>query len=187
MEQRILQRGAVALLTMLLVLVAPEATQAATLVLPLQAHCTISDTTGQVRILVDFGDLEVLAGKRILYAKCYLNIDVDTCVSLVNELEVRPLTTSWAAQDANWEDGWVSPGGDFSDELVRTVDFQAGRDGDTEIVVTELIQAWVDGQAANHGLILIPRIGRCEYHLEVNDGYPQSGYGKLLVRYGERQ
>jgi hypothetical protein len=156
---------------------------AATVTFPVQAHGVISDSaSGSVRLLVSFGDLDSLSGKKILYAKCCLNIDTSSCVDVLGQVEVMPLTSTWSAVGVSWASGWNSPGGDFSSTFARIVGCQQSQDGDTEILLTDLVQAWADGRIANHGIILIPDLACRDYELASKISYPGAGYGKLIVR-----
>lgn len=146
---------------------------------------TISDNDGQTRLLVDFGDLSALNGKKILYAKCYLDIDVDTCNKALNVLEVKPVTRAWSKDTVTWQGSWANAGGDFSDRGAKLIDFQRGRSGVTEFLLTELVQSWIDGKTENHGLILIPKDSGCNYALRSNSLFPSAGKGKLYVRYAK--
>jgi hypothetical protein len=171
------------LLAMTLGLASYGPATAATLELPIVAHASISDDIGQTRLLIDFGDLRNLAGKKILYAKCRINIDVDSCVDVLNELEIKPLTKAWSAETVTWESSWTNTGGDYNDSMTRITAFQGGPDGETEILLTELVQAWIDGRVPSRGLILIPREGGCDYELSELPHDTLHRYGVLKVRF----
>jgi hypothetical protein len=172
-------------LGMLLTLIVafPSLCLPASITLPVKAQTIIADGKGETRLLVDFGSLDTLAGYQILYAKCFLDIDVDSCVLQAKEVEVRALTDAWTPGTVDWNTTWSKPGGDISEDFATFANIQKGRNGDTEIHLTGLIQAWVDSDMANFGLVLIPFIKGCDYSLTASNAYPSGGVGKLFVRY----
>jgi hypothetical protein len=162
-----------------------ESSQAGTLILPVTAHSNLSDKTGGSGILIDFGALDALKGKRILYAKCYLTIDADTCVNPLKELEIRPLTREWSAVTSDSVSLTDLASQVSTQAYSSTVDLDGGSNGDTEILLTGLVKAWVDGRLASKGIILLPHFTGCEYRLVTRGAYPAPGWGKIMIRYSE--
>ena len=150
---------------------------------PISQSATITDRVGQARILVDFGDLSVLAGKRILYAKFVFYLDTDTCSLAQSEVAIEPVTKPWSAHSVSWTAPWDSAGGDFthSGSFVATVG--RGLDGTFEVLLTPLVQSWANGRLRYAGLILVPQADGCNQRLVspgVATGLKQHG---LFVRY----
>jgi hypothetical protein len=159
---------------------------ATTITLPVDSYDVISSPTGESRILVRFGGLDTLEDKKILYAKCSLVFTSDTCGSWADEIEVRPLATAWLPTQVSWEAPWDSSGGDFVEDYILHMNVERGSDFHATLLLTELLQAWVDSDFAERGIILIPRDKECDYSLASRAGYPGTGYGKLIVKYAAR-
>jgi len=138
---------------------------AAEITFPIYQSATIDDGVGQARILVDFGELSVLKGKRILYAKFVFYLDTDTCSPAQSEVDIEPVTKPWSAQSVSWTSPWDSAGGDFTrtGSCVATAD--RGLDGTFEVLLTPLVQSWANGRLRNDGLILVPQAIGCNQRL----------------------
>jgi hypothetical protein len=170
-------------LILIAVTVVPTASVvAATLTVPIETHAVITDSSGNARVLIGFGELEELSGKKILYAKCLLNVVLDSCEAQPAEIEVRPVSSSWSAAQATWESPWDSSGGDLLTDRLMTVTAQRGV-GASEIMMTELVQAWTNSELDNNGVALLVRTGTCSLRLTSDARFTSSGYGDLLVKY----
>jgi len=76
---------------------------ASTISLPVDAYRVIADSTGESRILIKFGGLDSLEGKKILYAKCEFTLNSNSCADTLAHIEIRPLATNWSPSEVNWQ------------------------------------------------------------------------------------
>jgi hypothetical protein len=158
----------------------------ATLILPIKTQSVPSEQSGSTAILIDFGTLDALRGMKILYAKCYLNLRLDSCTTASDGLEVKPLTESWEAVASGAISLTDSTRRAVTDAFSTDADIGRGPEEDTGILLTELLQAWVDKRMANNGLVLLSRSSGCVYELMTKSEYPSGGYGELLVRFTKK-
>src|SRR3972149_3982330 len=140
-----------ALCTALLLLAAGTAS-AATLSLPIGTHSVFSGENGTTGILIDFGALDTLVGKRILYAKCFLNVHQDSCTGVFEGLDAMPLVGHSSALATGTFGLPNSSEFAFADAYSTDAEVGLGVGGDTEVLMTELLQAWVDGGMPKNGL-----------------------------------
>lgn len=157
--------------------------QSATLTLPIQNYQVLAGEKGTTGILIDVGSLDTLAGSKILYAKCYLNIAVDSCSESDDGLDGKALVAQWPAVATGTVDLTDSSGALSSFTFTAGANIGRGANGDTEILVTELVKAWVEGHMVNNGFVLLPRTTGCSHELFAKAAYPGNGYGKLLVKF----
>jgi hypothetical protein len=161
--------------------------QAAEITFPIQESATIDDGLGQFRILINFGDLEALAGKKILYAKLTFQLAGDTCVSGLNDVAIEPVTRQWSSQTVNWLSPWDSAGGDFTRTGAFASAGHAGLSSTHEILLTPLVQAWVDGKRPCHGLVIFALHTGCDIRLVAPANDADSLGGVIFVRYQEHR
>ena len=166
-----------------LVLCAAGTGTAETLEIPLATHAVITNGASRVRNLLKFADLSPLAGKRILYAKLLLNVQFDSCVTSERDLEVKLLSRTWDPTSVTWESPWDSAGGDVVAGLVRHTTVPPGPEGNVEVLLTEIVQGWVDGRFPDCGFLLVPHAPECSYALTTREDFPAKGYGKLVVSF----
>ena len=128
--------------------------QAARLEIAASASASVS-SAGAERLLVKFDDLSSLSDKEILYAKCVVELALDSCTGKV-DLLAAPLTRDWDPESVSWLYPWDSIGGDFS--LICSVwrEAEGSQAAAVEFLVTSLVEHWVDGLIPNNGIILIP-------------------------------
>jgi hypothetical protein len=69
-------------------------------------------------------------------------------------LRINPVTTTWSAGNVDWTNPWSEPGGDYDDSLVAFGHIRESGDSDVSIDVRRLIQNYVSGRIANHGLLI---------------------------------
>ncbi|MBI5868077.1 MAG: hypothetical protein HZB43_07305 [candidate division Zixibacteria bacterium] len=155
----------------------------ATLILPIQGHQVLTGDKGTSGILIDIGSLDTLAGSKILYAKCYLNIAVDSCADMYNALDAKSLVAQWSALATGSISLTDTSAAMSTRAFAADIDIGRGANGDTEILVTELLKAWLEGRMANNGFVLLPRNIGCSYELLSRAAYPGNGYGKLLIKF----
>lgn len=183
MRWRIVVLFKLSVLTALSLLLATNVSNGETVLFGVEDVHTISDGTGSIRLLLRFENLERLNGRKILYAKLYLDVDQDTCTDPFNELAVYPITKDWTPNSASWNAAWDSLGGNLGTDYLAIAPLDIGNDGLTEILITEVVQSWVNGSAEDYGLALVPIEKGCDYGLRKNAEFLGSGYGRLLVRY----
>lgn len=77
-------------------------------------------------------------------------------------LELYRLTADWAEDEVTWNNSltaqaWTTAGGDYDPVMVGQTEIAGGSDHDffPEMDVTELVQAWIDGDVGNYGVILL--------------------------------
>ncbi|MBI3872302.1 MAG: hypothetical protein HY304_04395 [candidate division Zixibacteria bacterium] len=157
--------------------------QAETLVLPVKTRTVTSDDAKRSRLVVDFGDLGGIMGKQILYAKCCLNVQWDTCGGPENEAIVMPLSPNSDPAKMSYQSVSDSPPEGLADSLGFTVNAGQRKDGKLEILLNEVVQEWANGKITNRGLILIPRMSGCQYDLTASVDFPGTGWGELVVEY----
>jgi hypothetical protein len=181
----------ISLLAVVIAVALAGSAYAATLTVPVTAHAVVENDDEDTRILVEFGSLDQLAGKRILYAKCYLDIgksdcgDVDTD-NIIEEVEVRLMGDDWDAGTVSFDATLETAAESGKAPSGRHADLQRGSTGMTEILLTEAVRTWVDEEADNHGLLLLLRIPECDYDLNESEQFPAGTVGKLVVRYNDR-
>jgi hypothetical protein len=173
--------------TLVLVLALVASADAAEVAFPIQNHAAITDEAGQTRILVDFGDLSILTGKKIWYAKFTFEMEADTCSGPLNELEVEPVTRSWSPQTVDWFSPWDSAGGDFIRSGASVASPRPEQNSRFEVLLTPLVQAWADGRCTNSGLIVVPRFPGCSHKSTAPSGPDVPQPGILIVRYAENK
>ena len=71
-------------------------------------------------------------------------------------VDVKRITTFWAAPSTSWNTPWATPGGDFSSVVLGTLT-PVGGDAQETADITALVQSWVNGSLPNYGVILDPR------------------------------
>ena len=112
-------------------------------------------STGQ-RVLVKFNLPEAMSGKQI--GRAFITFTHNFSAmdgSGALEFKVFPLTSSWNAQDIDW-DSWENDGGDFDKTKGYAFAFEPGSNTEFYIDVTEQVQLMAEGELTNHGFILIP-------------------------------
>jgi hypothetical protein len=173
--------------TLVLALALVTSTDAADVTFPILNHAAITDEAGQTRILVDFGDLSILTGRKIWYAKFTFQMEADTCNGPLNELEVEPVTRSWSPQTVDWFSPWDSAGGDFIRSGAFVASPRPKHNSRFEVLLTPLVQAWAHGRRTNHGLIVIPRLPGCSDSLIAYGSALRGGLGALYVRFVQQE
>ncbi len=70
-------------------------------------------------------------------------------------IEACAVTSSWSAASVAWSTGWDTAGGDFETHACAT--FAAAPDSTVSVSLdlTHIVQDWVDGEASNHGVIVM--------------------------------
>lgn len=74
-------------------------------------------------------------------------------------VDAFPLTTKWDGAAAAWDQGWVTPGGDFDPSFHGV---WATAPGDSSVLrfdVTGMVEAWASGRRENHGILLATEPG----------------------------
>lgn len=158
-----------------------------TITIPLAETTEIKNDSGSNRLLAQFEDLSLLTGKKILYGRLVVGIDADTCHTPLNSVIMAPLKTHWSVEAVSWGTPWVEAGGDTVDVFAHEADIGQGRYGDTEFLVTTMVQAWADGHLADCGILLIPVEQQCSYKLRQVNANLGIWLGVLIVRYVESQ
>ena len=74
-------------------------------------------------------------------------------------VEVYGVTTGWSAVSVGWETPWAEPGGDFDARSHAAHVGVASEDVLVSVDVTGIVQGWVDGEAENHGLLVLTPSG----------------------------
>jgi len=74
-------------------------------------------------------------------------------------VEVYGVTTGWSAVSVGWETPWAEPGGDFDARSHAAHVGAASEEVLVSVDVTGIVQGWVDGEAENHGLLVLTPSG----------------------------
>jgi hypothetical protein len=165
-----------------LVLAQPATGEAGTQIFPISTYLNITSDEGYSLILIEFAPVDSLPGRKILYAKCQLNIDLDTCVQFVEDIQISPLRQQWSADSVGWRD---AVGNVDEDTLLALSCFSQpspGRNGFTEILLTSIVQSWADGKLENHGLVLISRNQDCNVSYDEVENQDKAKSGRLIVK-----
>jgi hypothetical protein len=103
------------------------------------------------RFLVKFDLTGIPQNANIDLAYIRFNANIDTTISTPLNLAVYPVTESWTASETPVINGEIA----FTDSL--SVLGISGKKGpqEIELVVTELVQAWVDGNLVNNGIVIM--------------------------------
>lgn len=103
------------------------------------------------RGLVRFDLSDIPAGSTITSARFYLVPQDDRTGQATY---IYRLTTGWSEASANWQSPWSSPGGDFDSNLSYAQILNEQKNCAIEVDITGLVQAWVDGDFPNYGMLL---------------------------------
>ena len=76
-------------------------------------------------------------------------------------IDVYALETQWSAGSVSWSGGWDSPGGDYLDDTHSSYMAAADTAATVSLDLTHVVQAWVDGELDNCGVILKVPTGTC--------------------------
>ena len=96
--------------------------------------------------------------KDIIYAELYIPFDfegVEIEGSLLLELLAYDITTDWTEEGAAWDEPWTEPGGDI-DTLSSYTYSIIINDDDVHMDITRFVQAVLDEELDNCGLMLVP-------------------------------
>jgi hypothetical protein len=123
------------------------------------ATITSPEETRDERVLIYFELPEKLeiSKTQIDYAKLVFTAQVTD--ASMGQIEVYPVTTSWAtAETPDWSESWTKAGGDYSEEITGKHLTIRSSDGEksARCDVTFVVLAWLEGRMDNHGFILVP-------------------------------
>lgn len=71
-------------------------------------------------------------------------------------LDLYRITADWSESTVTWNSPWTAPGGDLG-QLLGSTPFSSGADHAyyAPIVITSVVQKWVDGDVSNQGMMLV--------------------------------
>lgn len=95
----------------------------------------------------------------ILKANVQLYASTDTTASPAQAVAVHEVAATWREGDVTWNQRqaaqpWAAPGGDFRSPAVSVTPSITGPPGYRSFAITSAVQAWVDGERVNDGVIL---------------------------------
>jgi hypothetical protein len=107
-----------------------------------------------------------LSGATVDYAELKLGIrasvDEGDLASAPFSVDVYAMDTQWSAGSVGWTTGWDTPGGDYVDDTHSSFVSIADTSAVVSLDLTHVIQAWVDGDLSNFGVILkVPTASCC--------------------------
>lgn len=108
------------------------------------------------RLLFKFDLPEGLANSTIDYAQLIFTATPDTGQGHVCLMGIFPLTEKWEPSALSWSEGWTEQGGDYLDSIYSVSMIRLSEDKLTRVDITDIVQLWVEGTLANHGLIVMP-------------------------------
>jgi hypothetical protein len=107
------------------------------------------------------------------------------------ELAAYRLTQAWSEANATWSNHdvllllgqpWKTPGGDYEAEPVGRTDIANGTPS-TQLDLTAVVQAWLDGDFPNYGVLLAGNPSLDDLELYSSDRSTPSQRPRLLVEY----
>lgn len=107
-----------------------------------------------------------LSGATVDYAELKLGIRASVSqgdlASAPFSVDVYAVDTQWSAGSVGWSTGWDTPGGDYVDDSHSSFIATADSTATVSLDLTHTVQAWVDGELSNYGVILkTPTEGCC--------------------------
>jgi hypothetical protein len=115
----------------------------------------ISRQDGDARVLLRPSDLSFLEGKLVTGARLEIDLPARTPSESL-DLKIYAISRSWDAS-ASWDTPWQEPGGDWSLDYFNTARLTEGRAASrVRFDVSSIVRSFADGDAANHGFILMP-------------------------------
>lgn len=156
---------------------------AGVLTVPVVAHSVSADVDSLTTLRVDMGDMSSLLGKRILYARLSIGIDFDTCGLALNEISIQPFGGSKSASSRT--NPWNGEPDSVATGRMRWTHAGAAQEGLLSFGMTELVQAFADGQIGIDGFLIQPHWKSCAYRLSVVSTSAEGRVGELLVKYLE--
>lgn len=136
----------------------PHGASAGEATFSLDAPVVIANEAGQFRMLVKSQDLASIQG--LLVTSAHLEFTLPgVALPAPLEVEVYPLSRSWDATNATWQQPWTEPGGDVDPEFFSVSTLAAARPATVlRLDVTPMVRAMAKGDKSNYGFVLsIPR------------------------------
>lgn len=166
----------------------PSQVHSAQLDLPI-ATSAVASVEGQPGLAVRFEGLAKLKGTKVLYAKCVLSLEVDSCEGMRPEILVRPVRQSVEFSDQSGTVTYDSTSVKQGNSHATVIDVQIEKDGLAELLLTQVIQQVADSGLMDLTVILTPisESTACRLTLlHTATSVGQSG-GKLIVKYANRK
>jgi hypothetical protein len=140
-----------------------------------------------MRGLLRFDLSDIPAGASVTSARFYL-VPQDDRTGQATYL--YRLTSGWSESSATWSSPWLEPGGDFGDSFSYAQILNEQKNCAIEVNITGLVQAWVDGDFPNYGILLSTEGSNppMRYTAKEDSANPEEA-PRLLVSYttGSRQ
>jgi len=125
-----------------------------------------------------------------------LELYQNTPSSAGGPVSVHRVTNDWVEGDktgqtgagVNWDErdsgvNWNTPGGDFDPETAAITDIPVGEKDWFSWDITSLVQGWVDGRYAYHGLMLFPASPATDVYFASSDASDPTLHPKLTIEY----
>lgn len=146
----------------------------------------IQDTaSGETRSFVRFVLPETVDNKTVEYASLTLGFEAPEDSADFYLIAIHPMLENWS-EGVRWESGVQRAGGSYLDSPGIVASVAAKRGYRVDILITELVQLWVDGTIENRGLAVVadkPIPGRARIRAS---GQDQNNAAQLTLRVSQR-
>jgi hypothetical protein len=124
---------------------------------PIESACLTDPANARNwRILFRFDIPDALAGATVDLATLRVLLPTDAHQEQGYSIEVFPITRTWSAEAAVWDDGWESGDGAWSERHGSISSVAGGRRGAVAVDVTSVVNQWLRGGNRSAGLVLVP-------------------------------